>query len=289
MNTSIWRGGNAPEKNRKRLGLCLYAFNIGVSMIAVLVFAGCNDNGVGNSSSEDANSFFNRFSDNPDDGNSNGGGDSATTYTLNISANPTAGGTVSRNPSLSYYSAGAHVTITATPNTGYTFVSWTGAGVANATSRTTTVSMAANRNITANFNRQVANAIVITLTSWASTVSDGVGLPDPRIHFNVVAMQGSRELSRNPTAYLLDADEILSPWSGSRTSSVIQFDELASELRIYAVVVEKDAFFNDDISPLQYLSISLPAYHGDNRTGVSLGTSTSTQSRVGFNYEFRRQ
>ncbi|MGF7080289.1 InlB B-repeat-containing protein [Mucilaginibacter sp. UYCu711] len=68
------------------------------------------------------------------------------TYTLNVTA---TNGTVAKNPSLATYNSGSTVTLTATPNAGFTFSSWTGdaSGSANPLS----VLMNANKNITANF------------------------------------------------------------------------------------------------------------------------------------------
>jgi uncharacterized repeat protein (TIGR02543 family) len=84
------------------------------------------------------------------------------TYTLTTGVYPASSGSVSRSPAgggsggLSH-AAGSTVTLTATPASGYTFVNWTGDGVANATNATTTVSMTANRTVTANFQQQGGN------------------------------------------------------------------------------------------------------------------------------------
>jgi len=81
------------------------------------------------------------------------------TYTLTTSVYPASSGSVSRSPAgggsggLSH-AAGSTVTLTAAPASGYTFVNWTGDGVASAASATTTVSMTANRTVTANFQQQ---------------------------------------------------------------------------------------------------------------------------------------
>ena len=72
-----------------------------------------------------------------------------TQYQLTISASPAAGGTVTP-ASGTYYSAAMVVAISATTNPGYSFNGWTGA-VAHANSASTTVTMSAPENITANF------------------------------------------------------------------------------------------------------------------------------------------
>jgi uncharacterized repeat protein (TIGR02543 family) len=75
----------------------------------------------------------------------------STMYTLTTNAFPAAGGSVTRSPNQTSYSHGSVVTITAAAaSSDYRFVSWTGL-VANAGSATTTVSMTANRAVTANF------------------------------------------------------------------------------------------------------------------------------------------
>lgn len=69
-----------------------------------------------------------------------------TTYTLTTSASPVAGGTVSGSGT---YASGAVATVTASPAAGYVFVNWS--GDASGTNPTTTVTMTANRVVTANF------------------------------------------------------------------------------------------------------------------------------------------
>ena len=58
------------------------------------------------------------------------------TYALTITASPAAGGTISRSPNYTEYLENEEVTLTATPNTGYTFVRWTKAGAEVSTSAT---------------------------------------------------------------------------------------------------------------------------------------------------------
>lgn len=72
-----------------------------------------------------------------------------TQYLLSISVSPPEGGLVTP-PGGSYYDLGQTVTVTATPNAGFTFANWTGP-VASATSVSTTVVMTAAQTIAANF------------------------------------------------------------------------------------------------------------------------------------------
>ena len=68
------------------------------------------------------------------------------TYTLTVTA---VNGTVSQNPNSATYNSGSTVTLTATPNAGYTFSSWS--GDASGSVNPLSVVMNANKNITANF------------------------------------------------------------------------------------------------------------------------------------------
>ena len=124
------------------------------------------------------------------------------TYTLNVTA---TNGSVVKIPNQTTYNHGTSVQLTATPNSGYTFTSWS--GDATGTTNPLTVSMTANKNITANFT-----AIVGTLT------------------LNVTAVNGSVVKNPNLTGYLSGASVILTAtpnsgytftgWSGDATGSV---------------------------------------------------------------------
>ena len=74
-----------------------------------------------------------------------------TTYTLTIAS--TAGGSVTPAVGAHTYSAGTAVNLTATPDSGYRFVEWTGGGsdIDDANADTTTITMNADHTVTANF------------------------------------------------------------------------------------------------------------------------------------------
>ena len=89
----------------------------------------------------------------------NAGNTGGNQRTLTINRNPTAGGNVTvngtqQNTGSSNHANNASVTVAATPNTGYTFQSWTGApsGV-TATNATITFNINANITLTANFQQ----------------------------------------------------------------------------------------------------------------------------------------
>jgi uncharacterized repeat protein (TIGR02543 family) len=84
----------------------------------------------------------------------------AGTFALNIAA---VNGTVLKAPSLTAYTNGTNVEMTATPNAGYTFTSWT--GDATGTSNPLTVTMNTNKNITANFTAIPINTYTLNVTA----------------------------------------------------------------------------------------------------------------------------
>ncbi|MBJ7881500.1 InlB B-repeat-containing protein [Gelidibacter salicanalis] len=69
-----------------------------------------------------------------------------STFTLNVTA---VNGTVAKNPDQQNYNNGAIVVLTATPDNGYEFTSWS--GDASGTNNPLTVTMNSDKNITANF------------------------------------------------------------------------------------------------------------------------------------------
>jgi uncharacterized repeat protein (TIGR02543 family) len=91
---------------------------------------------------------------------------SINSYDLNLTAGD--GGSVSGAGSFSY---GYATTITATPNTGYSFTGWIGEGVVNPSSKTTQVQMNEDRNISASFS---INSYDLNLTAGdGGSVSEG--------------------------------------------------------------------------------------------------------------------
>jgi len=216
-------------------------------------------------------------------GNGNGGGGHNTTYTLDVDASPYGTGTVTRNPAQTAYDPGARVTVTATPASGYVFSNWSGAS--NSTSNPVTITINNNETLTAVF-RQTANSVIITLKYWETKETDGLlgtdKALDPKIYFNVIARQGGRTVSNNSTSALLDRDNVGQSWSGSARSSAIPFISSADELRIEAVVIEKDPLADDDISP-GYYSVFKPPFSGSGSATLDYG---SGKSKVSYDYEF---
>jgi uncharacterized repeat protein (TIGR02543 family) len=79
------------------------------------------------------------------------------TYTLTITINPAEGGSVS--PGSGTFDTGSNITLTATPAIGYRFDHWEGAASGNATS--VTITMDANKSVTAVFIKEYTLTVTI--------------------------------------------------------------------------------------------------------------------------------
>ncbi len=90
-------------------------------------------------------------------------GSTPANYTLTASAVPAAGGSITLNPAGGSYASGTSVTVTATPNTGYTFANFS--GDLTGTTNPATVTMNSNKAITANFS---VGTFSITATAGAN-------------------------------------------------------------------------------------------------------------------------
>ena len=95
-------------------------------------------------------------------------------YTITVSANPTVGGTVTGGGT---FPTGSTRTVTATANTGYTFINWTENGNVVSTSANYTFTLTYNRNLVANFEGQT-----FTITATSNPAEGGS-----------VTMSGNRE------------------------------------------------------------------------------------------------
>ena len=95
----------------------------------------------------------------------------ALQFAVILSSNPAAGGTNSGSGS---YTSGTSVTITASPNTGYTFVNWTENGTIISTSSSYTFAITATRTLVANF---LINSY--TLTATANPAASGTITKNP--------------------------------------------------------------------------------------------------------------
>jgi hypothetical protein len=92
------------------------------------------------------------------------------TYTISVSANPTEGGTVSGDGA---FEQGSRITVTATANTGYTFVNWTVDGTQVSTDAHYTFTVTDNRDLVANFTVSQYTISVSANPTGGGTVSGG--------------------------------------------------------------------------------------------------------------------
>ncbi len=90
-------------------------------------------------------------------------------FTVTVTASPTAGGTVTGGGTKA---SGSTCTVTATPNTGYTFQSWTEGATVLSTSPSYVFTVTGNRTLTANFEASsvpLATALDNTALSWTTS------------------------------------------------------------------------------------------------------------------------
>lgn len=96
----------------------------------------------------------------------------AACYTLTTSMNPSGTGSVNANPAPNcgtQYSSGTIVTLTANPNLGYAFNNWS--GDASGSTNPTTITMNANKSVTANFVVQCYTLTTTVVPSDGGSVS----------------------------------------------------------------------------------------------------------------------
>jgi uncharacterized repeat protein (TIGR02543 family) len=104
-------------------------------------------------------------------------------YTLTMAASPPVG-TTSPAVGQHVYAVGTQVPIVATPSGGYQFVNWTGdvGTVANVSAASTTITMAGNYSITANFAIDISLSIDVEKYVWdGATWHDADTAPGPSL------------------------------------------------------------------------------------------------------------
>ncbi|WP_169336219.1 Ig-like domain-containing protein [Pontibacter roseus] len=94
-----------------------------------------------------------------------------TQYTLNV--NTSGNGTVVKSPNQTSYTSGSTVSLTASPAAGYQFVGWS--GDASGTANPLSVTMTANKSITATFQAIPASGYTLTV----NTVGSGTVIKNP--------------------------------------------------------------------------------------------------------------
>jgi hypothetical protein len=145
-----------------------------------------------------------------------------TTYSLTTSA---MNGTITLNPAGGTYASGTVVTLTATPKSGYKFSNWSGS--VSGTSNPTTITMNANKTVTANFT---AAAVVVNLEAESL----------PRTS-SAIGTNVSNESGASGGAYVYLN-------SGAASGDWVQFALPSIAAGAYAVTIYYKAYFNRGIN-----------------------------------------
>ena len=126
----------------------------------------------------------------------------ASQFAVVLSSNPAAGGSTTGSGA---YAAGTSVTVTASPNTGYSFVNWTDNGTIASTSAAYTFPLNANRTLVANF---AINTFTLNVTAVNGTVTKNP--TQATYNFGTTV-----QLTATPNAGF-----VFSSWSGDASGSV---------------------------------------------------------------------
>ncbi len=132
-------------------------------------------------------------------------------YTLQVTA---ANGSVTRSPSKANYTPGETVTLTATPNSGYTFAGWS--GDLSGTNNPATVTMDANKSVTANFTADgytlTINAVNGSVTKTPDKASYAYGevvtlQAAPNSGYSFSSWSGDASGTANPTTVTMNGNK----------------------------------------------------------------------------------
>lgn len=137
-----------------------------------------------------------------------------TTYTLTTLG---VNGAIALNPSQLTYNSGASVELTATPNAGYTFSSWT--GDTTATSNPLIIGMNANKSITGNFTAIPPATYTLNITSNNGTVAKNPNLisygtgatvqltATPSTGYTFTSWSGDTTATTNPLSVVMSSNK----------------------------------------------------------------------------------
>jgi polygalacturonase len=140
-----------------------------------------------------------------------------TTQNYTLTTSVVGSGTITLNPSGGTYVSGTVVTVTATPNSGYTFTGWSGA--LSGTTNPTTVTMTANKSVTATFTQNVTNYTLttnvvgsgtITLNPTGGTYASGTVVTvtaTPNSGYTFSGWSGALSGSTSPATVTMDANK----------------------------------------------------------------------------------
>ena len=132
-----------------------------------------------------------------------------TDYTLTITTTGTGSGTVVKSPDAISYTAGSAVILTATANAGSTFAGWS--GDATGSISPVTVTMTANRSVTATFNLIPIATYTLAITTTGTGSGTVVKSPD------AISYTAGTVVSLTATA---NTGSTFTGWSGDATGSI---------------------------------------------------------------------
>jgi uncharacterized repeat protein (TIGR02543 family) len=211
-------------------------------------------------------------------------GSSGYTLTTGVGS---GSGTVTRNPDLTTYSSGSQVTLTATPTSGYAFTGWSGS--ATGSTNPLTITMDANKTVTANF--QASGPVTYTL---ATSVVAGSGTitrdPDqasytsgalvtlaatPTAGYVFTGWGGSASGSTNPLVVTMSANKSITASFALVSSAVTRYEE-DNALLAYSGSWSKSGGLSFSKGALVYTN-----YAGAEVTATFTGTAISLITRIG--------
>ena len=196
---------------------------------------------------------------------------SMKSFTLNINA---SNGSVTKNPNLSAYDSSSTVQLTATPATGYHFTSWS--GDLSGTTNPVTVTMDANKTITANF---AINTYALTINAANGTVAQNPNqaaydsnatvqlTATPATGYQFIGWSGDLSGSANPVTVTMNANKTITA----------NFSMKAFTLNINAsngfVTKNPNLSAYDSSSAVQLTAIPATGYHFTSWSGDVSGTT----------------
>jgi uncharacterized repeat protein (TIGR02543 family) len=193
------------------------------------------------------------------------------TYTLSVSA---TNGSVAKNPDQASYDSASTVQLTATPSTGYHFVNWTGS--ASGSVNPLTVTMDANKSITANF---AVTTYTLTVNATHGSVAKN---PDqasydsastvqltatPSTGYHFVNWTGSASGSVNPLSVTMNGNKTIT------ANFAINTYTLSVSATNGSVAKNPDAASYDSATTVQLTATPATGYHFVNWTGSASGSA----------------
>jgi len=189
-----------------------------------------------------------------------------TTYTFTtIGIN----GVITLSPNQTTYNSGESVQVTATPNLGYTFSSWSGDTIA--TGNPLIVSMNANKNITGNFTAIPPATYTLNITSNNGTVTKSPNL----LAFTI---GGTVQLTATP-----NAGYTFTSWSGDTTATTNPLSLVMSS--------NKKITANFTAIPIVTYTLTTTATNGTvakspNQVNYNTGTTVQLTATAAADYRF---